>query len=711
MSYPDHSWVSNWFPTVSAALFAGANALMLLAWASGNRQSMILANRLAGFSVPAAMGLLAIGLAQGDVRPEYGIWFTGFAGVPAVAFALTVPLQLGLPWFFFTVGGVTVSNAVLLGRDSWYDLAGEVGFAVINTFAFIIVAAAAMRVARVTDVTEARARRDFARAARMRSRADEMVRFTALIHDHVLAELAAIAKGLKPTGAVDLHFGAGLAGADVGDADSFIRIVSERVRAETPDCRILVLGTPDLGKTGMPEQAMANMVMSLSEIARNSARHAGPGADRRCEISLSPGAVMLRYVDDGPGFDPADVPHTSAGLRVSVHGRMASVDGCAVDVRTAPGEGVDVRLTWTADEPESPVGQLPVGLDKEPVYSILGMNVVFSWQFAVAMATVFTVILLLAAAEAPGLPEFATILLIMIALSLLMPGEHSVLPMPRTVALVVVEIAICMVGPWQQIVEIEGAWNRLVFINAVALIASLLALRGRPLSAVIAVLGAGVVMEILARAGAGNAPDVGVVTVVSFSIIVFAATLVHMGIAYFFRRLPEARAQQHRAEAAAAAAMEAKARRRKNLGWLESEILPVLDAARFVDPPTGQLRERARLTELRLRDVLRSPLLDRPALTSAIWAARARGVTVRLLDDRSGWGDNGDDAVVIADDGIDVRESVDAMLGPAIRAVDDAEPGTEVTIRLLPPGRDSFASISDDRGVVKLPGAAMAAAG
>ena len=101
---------------------------------------------------------------------------------------------------------------------------------------------------------------------------------------------------------------------------------------------------------------------------------------------------------------------------------------------------------------------------------------------------------------------------------------------------------------------------------------------------------------------------------------------------------------------------------------------------------------RARLTELRLRDMLRSPLLNLPPLADAVQDARARGVKVVLLDDLSH--NNGHDLD-------DARESVDLALGEFLTVLDGRDDGT-VTIRVLPSGRNAFASVSDGESVIRL---------
>lgn len=59
---------------------------------------------------------------------------------------------------------------------------------------------------------------------------------------------------------------------------------------------------------------------------------------------VEPNEISLFVRDRGRGFDPAAVPADRRGLSESVQARMARHGGSA-DVRSAPGEGTEVRLS------------------------------------------------------------------------------------------------------------------------------------------------------------------------------------------------------------------------------------------------------------------------------------------------------------------------------------------------------------------------------
>jgi signal transduction histidine kinase len=54
--------------------------------------------------------------------------------------------------------------------------------------------------------------------------------------------------------------------------------------------------------------------------------------------------------DDGRGFDPAKVPAHRLGLAVSIVERVRRLPGGDVEVRSRPGAGTRIHLSWQADE-------------------------------------------------------------------------------------------------------------------------------------------------------------------------------------------------------------------------------------------------------------------------------------------------------------------------------------------------------------------------
>jgi signal transduction histidine kinase len=76
---------------------------------------------------------------------------------------------------------------------------------------------------------------------------------------------------------------------------------------------------------------------------RNSVQHAGDAVRSVRAEPLGPDGIRVTVLDDGCGFDPVALGAPGSGQR-AVH-RLRALDGRA-DVRTAPGRGVRVVLSW-----------------------------------------------------------------------------------------------------------------------------------------------------------------------------------------------------------------------------------------------------------------------------------------------------------------------------------------------------------------------------
>ena len=89
-------------------------------------------------------------------------------------------------------------------------------------------------------------------------------------------------------------------------------------------------------------EAAMRLVHAAREAVVNVAKHAGT---QRADVyaETTPGAVDVFVRDRGAGFDVDGVAHDRQGVRNSIVDRMARHGGSA-DVRSAPGEGTEVRL-------------------------------------------------------------------------------------------------------------------------------------------------------------------------------------------------------------------------------------------------------------------------------------------------------------------------------------------------------------------------------
>ncbi|WP_417288351.1 sensor histidine kinase [Corynebacterium variabile] len=698
-------WLTgHWYPAVTASLFLLANLMLFVAAAVNREGVFVFTFRFTGLTLVIALVLLLTDPYTGENNGVDGLWFTGFSALPAVAFAVVAAPWVAIAYYLVMYGGAVVANAVIAGYTDPGPFLANVGFALVNPFFFVIFAAYTLRLGTVVDRAETRARQNSVRATRLKARSEEMTRFTALIHDNILANLSAIGQRTVPDGLLEVRLATTFEGSAEVTPQMLADAASAAVREATPDCEIETDFREDARL--IPTVVASPMVLALAEVARNSAKHA-PGAHRQCRLRIAGSGVGFRYRDDGPGFDPEDLRPTAAGLRISVQGRMAAVDGGEVHIDAAPGEGADVRLLWEAgeawdtgqgDDPDDVRDSDAVVLQRTPLQYV-GLDIVYSWPYMVAIAAALAA--MLAANADPWTPAGAgTWVLTVVGLALLVGnrGGTSVdLPRWRAVGVAVVLAVVPTFGLWQQTVEPE-TWLRQWHLSAAALVASLLVARGRPREAVTG-LGVGFVLFTVVTS-TGVSPDTynSAFLFLGAGVLVIAAVLVHVGLHSFVRRVPAAQERLRASASEEAAARETAEQRAENLRLLEGRVGPVFTAAAAVPEISAALARRAQLAEMGLRDMIRSPLLDDPVLRQAVWDARDRGVMVLLLDDLSRQFGDGTTGAASREE---AERNVDRLLGQFVTAVDAAQPGAQVTVRLLPPGRSAFATVTGEDGAVR----------
>ena len=177
-----------------------------------------------------------------------------------------------------------------------------------------------------------------------RVRTQERADVAAHLHDSVLQTLALIQK--NPADAARLarsqerDLRAWLFSTESID-DSTVASSLRAMAGEIEDAYgitvdVVAVGDCDLDETLRP------IVAAAREATTNAAKHAGvPRVDVYAEVTA--GAVDVFVRDRGAGFDPDATPEDRLGVRRSIIDRMARHGGTA-EVRSAPGEGTEVRL-------------------------------------------------------------------------------------------------------------------------------------------------------------------------------------------------------------------------------------------------------------------------------------------------------------------------------------------------------------------------------
>ncbi|PZS27537.1 MAG: ATP-binding protein [Pseudonocardiales bacterium] len=183
---------------------------------------------------------------------------------------------------------------------------------------------------------------------RERIRTQERAEVAAHVHDSVLHTLALIQRHVddprevtrlargqerelrswlyRPAGSPDERFAGALEAAAAQVEDEFAVSVETVVVADCP-----------------VDERLTALVAATREALVNAARHAGV-AEVSLYAEVEPDEVTVFVRDRGKGFDPAAVAEDRHGVAGSIVGRMERHGGSA-DVRSAPGEGTEVRLT------------------------------------------------------------------------------------------------------------------------------------------------------------------------------------------------------------------------------------------------------------------------------------------------------------------------------------------------------------------------------
>ncbi|STB93026.1 sensor histidine kinase [Corynebacterium amycolatum] len=700
-SVPLENFLSHWFPFASLLIFILSDMLLIWAVINNTRRGLIAALRVPMYIMLVFLMLVSTYWDLPHNSIGNALWYSPFSGLALAAFALTVPLHISLSVMVFVPGLIAVINSWLLGHTFWLDMLSDVGFNLINTFPFVIIAGSAQPVARLIDYTYENSRKVNERAERMRVRGEAMSSFNAYVHDYVLAALSAIGKGSKIDFSLDEQTGLFFSPRQTVSGRTFAEAVRAQLLSVSSDISVTLDTSEEGGPVRLPGEVANTFLLAATEVANNAKRHAGTTAEKKCHIRVASGEVSIDFRDDGSGFDPEGIDPHRAGIRLSVKGRMEALRGGDADVKSKPGKGTQVILKWHGNT--SPVEEEDVvdsSAHTTSLYDLMGMSIVFSWQFYGAIVGVLFMVLVSNGQLFTTAGQISLALAIGL-LGLIMYGRHSQLPLNRAFVIGVAIVVLAGVGLYQPIPN-NLEWSYFWHFSLISFASALLAIRGRPWVALNSVLGGAILVEILKffpfSPSDSTHISISGVDLLVRSVMLVAGILTSIMVRFFMRTVPQSIQDYNRALYAAGAAKEYETSSQSNYEWLQRRVGPIFSAAAVLDEPTPRLQLRARLTEQLLRDVLRSPHLNVGSLHQAVWDARARGVHVRLLDDRNHTqavsGSTDVRRIPLVDD-----DSAVAKLMPSfLEAIDNAEEGS-VTIRLLPPGRRAFASISDDNGV------------
>ncbi len=233
------------------------------------------------------------------------------------------------------VGLIVVAIVLFTLRGGSFSLARDVTLAVVLVIVGIAIVVGPWIYRLAAELSDEREER-----VRTQERAD----VAAHLHDSVLQTLALIQKNpidaARLARAQERDLRAWLFSTESID-ESTVASALRAMAGEIEDAWNLTVDVVAVGDCDLDE-AMRPIVSAAREATTNAAKHAGvPRVDIYAEIT--PGAVDVFVRDRGAGFDPDTTPEDRLGVRRSIIERMARHGGTA-DVRSAPGEGTEVRL-------------------------------------------------------------------------------------------------------------------------------------------------------------------------------------------------------------------------------------------------------------------------------------------------------------------------------------------------------------------------------
>ncbi|WP_309710857.1 ATP-binding protein [Pseudolysinimonas sp.] len=300
------------------------------------------------------VGLLTLipALDGGKLATELGApWLFGVSVIATASAA--VAWRPAITWPYVAVCIVALGANRYLASTIWIpDLAVQDALHTLLFDAiFTALALATYRAGRALDTAADSAITETRVAATTEARARERTRVEALLHDSVLVALLASARG---SARAEIEARTALAELDsVERADDDAQLPGTewmwRLQALTTDLAPDARFSHDVSghETIIRSDAAQAVLEAAAEALRNSIQHAGP-ASRAVHARVTEDEIEVTVLDDGRGFDPADVRPGRLGVAVSILDRMHAVPGGWGVVVSKRGEGTRVSLGWRA---------------------------------------------------------------------------------------------------------------------------------------------------------------------------------------------------------------------------------------------------------------------------------------------------------------------------------------------------------------------------
>lgn len=696
--------VASWW-TVAALMLAVAPGVLLL---TASFRSGVAAGRWIRISaVWAVAGYVAAALiwftawtGDGVADSSSSTWLVRFSGLVGLCAALILrPVQAIVVQAVVTaMSSIINQSGVDSAEPLWPRIAAETLWAWGFSGVFVAATVAAVRTSYVLDATKDSVARSAAAHAAQAARARERAKFDALVHDRVIAVLLDAARTTTPSrlpaqamSALSALDGLTAATASTGNDVVTADVIVDRLRSMTNELDSAVAVSTDTvarADWSYPAEAVDAVMDATTEAVRNSLLHAGDAAPPHVTLTANPNHILVVVIDHGRGFEPSTVDPARFGVAGSIAGRMHQIPGGRAEIVTGLGSGTSVRLHWNRPAPASATStggnhSAGVGLPAAAGQGILDVVGLRSrWSRTVAAVFVACAAVAALTSISAGMhPLSALTSLVLLAVgvgSVAIPGgdvlaRRWTAVCMATVPLQIIAAATGLAGP------VADPVGNAASISGGLVVCAFLCVRGRAgwawLCQLIAcaiytgwVIDAGSPVSEISQI---VAPSIGVMVIAT----VFSALLRPAAREIFLLRVAQT------AQVVETAADDAaNAERRRQTERLDQLARPALKRICDAAPLSQTDKHKILLLEARLRDSIRAPGLDIPALTDAVWTARDRGVTVTLLDDGA----------------LDelASKTIAQLHHSIVEHVYSAHAGTTMTIRIAPPKREYLATVT-----------------
>lgn len=641
--------------TVAVVMFVGSLVLLAIAIIMNKRELYLLALPSSALAY-AQFPMIQITQLAHHGHSAIGDMLLGdFVGIPACLLMMLFP-----NWWWFATMLMTTSLVVTLHDNQlpfWHMSDFDAAlYSTLISGPVLFMVYSGIHTSRQTDAAIFQNYQANMTFLRSQSFSELENYFTSRIHDKVLPTLNSTAAGLTPVTDVPSINIMDVTQADTMSLGNFITTLRDSVAEST---KITIHAVADLTMP-LPFKTAISLIDAVAEASHNSVQHA-PQATRELAISWNGTVINVVFQDSGPGFRVDKVSHNHAGVKITMLKRPQIYNGMSVSLTSGPKQGTRYEISWTVTdtvaEPEEPEEQQDMLL-----YQVrkLGFDRLFRpWVAAYALAIfIFDVI----PYDHTGHWHVLIISMVLVGAALWSLTDRSQLRLPwrNTIILIACVSALMTIGQLSHHPQPPELQRYGWFVSYAVVLAMYLALRLRPGMAWTMWVGFAVMtyvaeswlrLDLLASAS----------SIIARIPLLIPATIVPLQLNWVVKSLPTLQ----RVDSNEYLEPDLQRYTSEMTKWLHSLL-------QLVDDPTA-----AKLMELRLRDAIRSPLLDVPELTAAVWRARAAGTRVTLIDDRS---------PTCAD-----PEEHSKIITNATEAL--AKNPHTLTLRLLPAGRDRYASL------------------